>query len=155
MCWSSNIAAWGLEPDIRHGASVSKKEVDKQNRIGVCKIKAHASILFFIFFFFGGVYFFCKPTGLPVYLLHNMLTYFFFAALPFVGRRVKCPMEAKSCHQTLTPHWRPTKPAVSTCTDTHFSGASRCQQCPLNRNGYSGFEGARRPELLDMLAFCQ
>lgn len=39
--------------------------------------------------------------------------HFFFAALPSVVRRVNCPMEATSCHQTLTPHWRPTKPAVS------------------------------------------
>lgn len=44
MCWSLNIAASGIQPDIRHGASVSKKEVKKQNKIGDCRIKAHALI---------------------------------------------------------------------------------------------------------------
>lgn len=86
------------------------------------------------------------------------ITYFtssFFAALPSVGRRGMYLMEATSCHQTLTPRWRPTKPAVSRRTDAPFRRASLSHRLPPNRNGYSAFEWARRPELLDTLAFCR
>lgn len=159
MCWSSNIAASGLEPDIRHGASVSKKEGGKQQqdeKQGDCKIEAHASFLFghACFFFVQADWFASRfALSLPCHITY--FTSSFFAALPSVGRRGMYPMEATSCHQTLTPRWRPTKPAVSRRTDAHFRRAALSHRLPPNRNEYSAFEWARRPELLDTLAFCR